>query len=98
MRHLCQSVDDYPQLVAFVREWQFCDKVHCDGLPVGVREFQAREKPVRLVPCRLVLLAFRAASYEVDNSFVHLWPPEVPSNELDRLVLAHVASNFRVVF
>ena len=42
----------------------------------------------------LILLAFRATSDEVDNSFVHFWPPEVSADELDRFVLSHVSRHF----
>ena len=44
-----------------------------------------------------ILLAFRAASNEVDDSFVHFWPPEVSSYALDGLVLAHVSGHLCVM-
>jgi len=44
-----------------------------------------------------ILLAFQTASDEVDYSLVHLWPPEVSSNELDRLALAHMSHDLSVV-
>jgi len=46
----------------------------------------------------LVLLAVGAASDEIDNSFIHFWPPEVPPNEFDGLVLTHVSRYLGVVF
>jgi len=49
------------------------------------------------VPRCLVLLTFRAASDKVDYDFIHFWPPEVPSDKLDSLVLPHVPSDFGVV-
>jgi len=56
------------------------------------------EEPVGVVACCFVLLAFQAAPDEVYNSHVHFWPPEVAANQLDRLVLAHMTSDLRVVF
>jgi len=35
----------------------------------------------------LVLLAAGAASYEVDDLFVHFGPPEIASDQFDRFVL-----------
>ena len=46
----------------------------------------------------LILLAFWAAPDEVDDSLVHLGPPEVSSDEFDGLVLTHVACYLAVMF
>jgi len=48
--------------------------------------------------CRLVFLAFWVAFDEVDDAFVHFWPPEVSANELDGFVLVHVSGHLCVVF
>jgi len=45
-----------------------------------------------------VLLAFGAAFHEVDDSFVHFWPPEVSADQFDRLVLTHMPCDLGVMF
>ena len=36
-------------------------------------------------------MAVGAAFNEIDDPFVHFWPPEVPPNKFDGLVLTHVS-------
>jgi len=38
----------------------------------------------------LVLLAAGAASDEIEDPFVHFWPPKVPSNKFDGFVLTYM--------
>jgi len=40
MPHLGEPIDDYPELVASFRQWEFPDEVHRNGLPWRVWEFQ----------------------------------------------------------
>jgi hypothetical protein len=51
-----------------------------------------------MVPKCLVLLALGAASDELCDSFIHLWPPEISSYQLDGFILTHMTGDFRVVF
>jgi hypothetical protein len=98
VRHFGEPVDDYPELVASVGEWQVRDEVYGDGLPWGVRALEWREWPVGVMPSCHVVLALGAAPDVVYNSLVHLGPTKVSSEEFDRLILTPMAGDLGVVF
>jgi len=97
MRHFCEAVDNDPQLVAFLRKWQVRNKVHGDRLPWRERKFKGVQHAGWAVASCLVFLTVGTAPHEINNLGLHLWPPEIPSDDLNRLILSHMSGDLAVV-
>lgn len=91
-----EGVHDYHDCVVSCGGWKFYNEVHTNGIPPCFWDWQGVEFSCGEVSLWLRPEAHITGRDILANVFGHLWPPEIPRNQLQCLPLSGMSSNRRI--
>ena len=98
MRHFGKRVNHDPNGVATIRNKEVGYKIHRDGLPGRVMQFQGLKKAGRRVAWSFIILVFVIIPDVITNQAGDTGPPKVPGNKFQCFIYSHMAGDFNIVF